>query len=368
MECLSSLGAKLCIASNDILTGDNLVKHIAICANRTNLKILKIYFEERGISKDNVVIINVTNHFDNDFTSLHFDDIKTNKQFLKHETLILFALRALKVRILDLPKIDKIIKKISGNNDFLLYLPHTYFDFYEVCATSKFCKGLILVEEGEAAYSDNLNYDPLGYALPKFYEVLRRLAFGNRLLVSKKSFFPPKPLVKTCIGLSGTFRSYPNIEFIDPLKVFENIEAQSHHQSLFLMIDALSCRGEIEEDVYLKKLYELFGRIKPELKENVRLCFHPSIKNEEFIKKVLKILDQAGVVNEVFTGDIEATLQKSQSVKLLALISSTMRYAYVLNVPVYSWLELFEGSEVIICEKKLLKYKKFTKNIDDLFE
>lgn len=322
--------------------------HVFLVFNNLNKKIAEFY-ALKELSGKKVVFLNLRNsvrksEWFEDFYSETYDvKLVSYRSGLKKFLSLIYA------RLFGLREVDKMINGMVSGDRFHVYLPHIYSDLIKAIATHPFCRSISVVEEGDAAYLKNRNYDP-----SEMKSVLESGSFSiflSVLMLKKrlgfKGFFPERNIVDKAICLSyDAFCFYNNKYVIDPKAIFSSKINKKQGDKEFVslvLIDPFVFQGRINFDDYMYAFREFLYFQKSLVSEyKVLISFHPTIRSEsEFVNGIkLSFMDNE-IIFEEFNGDIESMMASSTKCRVFGLVSSSLRYGKLMGHDVYTWINSF---------------------------
>lgn len=256
----------------------------------------------------------------------------------KSKFCILFFFKYL---IFDYRRNVKNLNALIQGDDYRLFIPHLYGDIYNFLLNEDACRGYILVEEGDASYSQLIDFDPISIRDVLESPIIRfiRKKIPKLKALGNGVFYP---LSKKFIGVLcyqyGAFSFAPKhakrYEF-DYKKSFHDILDNQYlkYFQYSTIVVVLVAYSEIDDAIKTA-----FDNIKsymfhPKKEEILLICFHPAHRNNEFYGKrenFIKYLIKNGYNAELYDHSVEKILINFD-VKIIGATSSINRYAVALR-------------------------------------
>jgi len=336
--------------------------NIFLLFNNLNKKLAETYAEENLIG-ERVVFLNLRKNIalSKIFPDFFIDDEKI--KFGRFNNIVLAILSIFYIKVFALKKLDSFIMNLSQGEDFKIYVPHIYSPLIRAITGHHKCVGVLVVEEGDAAYMLDRTYDPT--ELDKIFSnrwvrlTLEVLKLIKRM--DNRGFFPKECQVEGAICLSDdAFPFYEHKNVVSPNKVFKNDRSLAFKYGdlvSIILIDPLVQLGRITYFGYLDALRKFLASKSNVVGDGVvLLSFHPSVRCElDFKKAVENIFTSEGITYELYCGDVESLMVSVDGCRVFGLVSSSMRYAQACGCEIYTWLN-FLGKEELNNNANLIEY------------
>jgi|SRR5882724_9458511 len=318
-----------------------MMKHIFWVHSYITYFVAKKIIAEKKLDKKDVIFLKARN----------FDLSDSYIDFKQLDLVYKFSIRNILRNWRLISRYDRWIDKIAGKNKYILYYPHTALRYLDYLLTNKNCQGYCLMEEGMAAYSNNLK--PVRYKKVHFSAmVIKDLIMYRGRVSHSRSFYNDDYLY--AYGLSElAFEGFSRRLIFDrefneylssPFEIKEN--------DILFMLSSMVDTGEISEEKYiesvifsLKKYFELYNQRQFQFPPTLYIKSHPGtdVDSHYFIRlmSLIKSFYTPKIEVKLWNfGPVEALLCQKELV-LLAIDSSVMLYAAMNGIKVYCFQDVF---------------------------
>jgi hypothetical protein len=246
---------------------------------------------------------------------------------------------------------DQWIERITDRDQYILYYPHTGLRHLDYLLTHKNCRGYCLVEEGTAAYSNNLR--PLKYRKKNFSVMgIKYLVMYKGRVRHSRDFYNDDYL--HAYGLSElAFAGFPRRVIFDSR--FKTSHGNSPAIGKNALLFLLSCLVETNQmdtgkymDAVMDSLEKFFDRYEKESSAPPRVLYikpHPQTDVDspyfsELMERIKALYSSRVEIRPWTFGPVETFLDNG-GLTLLSIDSSVVLYAAMNDLRVYCCQDIF---------------------------